>query len=235
MPSAAPSFVFPQLLSFTPCLCVYSTQSSSTLASAASVAFQVYCCFGEMKHFSLIEAARNKDRKLEPGGRGWRGTVRGMTAVMIWCNLTSTDGAEQTKQFKQTTENTRVAASFTGARRSHKHRFPFLSLFLRGCLFLFNPPFLYSRGICGISCQPASPALHHCQNDSDQNRGEGGGSGLRVWLDWCMAKLFPHWTFRLSARLPRKSISPSCRSITGTVEFGDVSYGDPCTLRVPVL
>lgn len=98
-------FVFPQLLSFTPCLCIYSTQSSSMLASAASVAFQVYCCFGEMKHFSLIEVARNKDRKLEPGGRGWRGTVRGMTPAMIWCDLTSTDGAEQTicetKQFKQ--------------------------------------------------------------------------------------------------------------------------------------
>lgn len=120
--------------------------------------------------------------------------------------------------------------------RRRKHRFPFRSLsFLRGCLFLFNPPFLYSRGICGISCQPASPALHHCQNDSDRNRGEGGGSGLRVWLDWCMAKLFPHWTFRLSARLPRKSISPSCRSITGTVEFGDMSYRDLCTLRISVL
>lgn len=53
----------------------------------------------------LDRSCRNKDRKLEPGGRGWRGTVRGMTAVMIWCNLTSTDGAEQTicetKQFKQ--------------------------------------------------------------------------------------------------------------------------------------
>lgn len=140
---------------------------------------------------------------------------------------------------EETTENTRVAASFTGSRRPQEEEtsisFSLTLSFLRGCLFLFNLPFLYSRGICGISCQPASPALHHCQNDSDRNRGEGGGSGLRVWLDWCMAKLFPHWTFRLSARLPRKSISPSCRSITGTVEFGDMSYRDLCTLRISVL
>lgn len=145
MPSAAPSFVFPQLLSFTPCLCVYSTQSSSMLASAASVAFQVYCCFGEMKHFSLIEVARNKDRKLEPGGRGWRGTVRGMTAVMIWCNLTSTDGAEQTicetKQFKQRqkrrllkrpqkTQEWQRPLPALAVHRRRKHRFPFRSLSL---------------------------------------------------------------------------------------------------------
>lgn len=125
---------------------------------------------------------------------------------LVQFNLHRRGRADEAVQ-TETTENTRVAASFTGARHPQKHRFPFRSLFLRGCLFLFNPPFLYSRGICGISCQPAGPALHHCQNDSDQNRGEGGGSGLRAWLDWCMAKLFPHWTFRLSARLPRKSIS----------------------------
>lgn len=72
---------------------------------------------------------------------------------------------------------------------------------LRGCLSLFNPPFLYSEGICGISCQPARPVLqrlmHHCQNDFDQKEGEERGekargeSGSRVWFDRCDATLPP--------------------------------------------
>lgn len=42
-------FVFPQLLSFPARLCIYSTQSSSMLASAASVVFLARRRFGEMK------------------------------------------------------------------------------------------------------------------------------------------------------------------------------------------
>lgn len=42
-------FVFPQLLSFLSCLCIYSTQSSSMLAGATSVVFQSHCRFREMK------------------------------------------------------------------------------------------------------------------------------------------------------------------------------------------
>lgn len=57
--------------------------------------------------------------------------------------------------------------------------------FLRGRLSLFNPPFLYSRWICGISCQPASPMLqrrmHHCQNESDQKKGGEASGGSLVW------------------------------------------------------
>lgn len=42
-------FVFPQLLSFPSCLCIYSNQSSSMLASSVSALFQAQCRFGEMK------------------------------------------------------------------------------------------------------------------------------------------------------------------------------------------
>lgn len=99
---------------------------------------------------------------------------------------------------QKTIENTRVAASLKSS--SHPQReetlISFFSFFFKGCLSLFNPPFLCSQGICGISCQPASPVqqrlVHHCQNDSDQKKAVvKGGVQNGVWFEslvssvWC--------------------------------------------------